>query len=124
MVVGFTTTYAISAYPHRCCEFQSRSGRGLQHYVIKFVSDLRQVGGEYAVKIVVIHVSSNLMLTLIESRKYIKPLYYRTNNATKLKVALNTIKQTNHIIKVSYRKSPSRYDFYPICEIIVIELFQ
>ena len=31
-----------------------------------------------------------------------------------LKVALNTIKQTNHIIKVSYRKSPSRYDFYPI----------
>ena len=45
MVVGFTTTYAISAYPHRCCEFESRSGRGLQHYVIKFVSDLRQVGG-------------------------------------------------------------------------------
>jgi hypothetical protein len=45
MVVGFTTTYAISAYPHRCCEFEFRSGRGLQHYVIKFVSDLRQVGG-------------------------------------------------------------------------------
>jgi len=30
MVVGFTTTCAISAY---------------HHYVIKFVSDLRQVGG-------------------------------------------------------------------------------
>ena len=45
MVVGFTTTYAISAYHHWCCEFESRSGRGLQHYVIKFVSDLRQVGG-------------------------------------------------------------------------------
>ena len=44
-IVGFTTTYAISAYPHRCCEFESRSGRGVQHYVIKFVSDLRQVGG-------------------------------------------------------------------------------
>jgi hypothetical protein len=44
MVVGFTTTYAISAYHHWCCEFQSRSGRGVQHYVIKFVSDLRQVG--------------------------------------------------------------------------------
>jgi hypothetical protein len=43
MVVGFTTTYAISAYHHLCCEFQSRSGRGVQHYVIKFVSDLRQV---------------------------------------------------------------------------------
>ena len=26
-------------------EFESRSGRGVQHYVIKFVSDLRQVGG-------------------------------------------------------------------------------
>jgi len=33
MVVGFTTTYAISAYHHWCCEFESRSGRGVQHYV-------------------------------------------------------------------------------------------
>jgi hypothetical protein len=40
-----TTTYAISAYHHWCCEFKSRSWRGVQHYVIKFVSDLRQVGG-------------------------------------------------------------------------------
>ena len=45
MVVGFTTTYTISAYHHLCCEFESRSGRGVQHYVIKFVRDLRQVGG-------------------------------------------------------------------------------
>ena len=45
MVVGFTTTYAISAYHHWCCEFESRSGPGVQHYVIKFVSDLRLVGG-------------------------------------------------------------------------------
>jgi hypothetical protein len=45
MVVEFTTTYAISAYHHYCCEFESRSGRGVQHYVIKFVSDLRQLGG-------------------------------------------------------------------------------
>ena len=44
MVVGFTTTYAISAYHHWCCEFESRSGRDVQHYVIKFVSDLRQFG--------------------------------------------------------------------------------
>jgi hypothetical protein len=28
-----------------CCEFESRSGRGVQHYVIKFVSDMRQVDG-------------------------------------------------------------------------------
>ena len=39
MVVGFTTTYAISAYYHWYCEFESRSGWGLQHYVIKFVID-------------------------------------------------------------------------------------
>ena len=45
MVVGFTTTYAISAYHHWCCELKFRSGRGAQHYVIKFVSDLRRVGG-------------------------------------------------------------------------------
>jgi hypothetical protein len=45
MVVGLTATYAISAYHHWCCEFVSRSGRGVQHCVIKFVTDLRQVGG-------------------------------------------------------------------------------
>jgi hypothetical protein len=45
MVVGFKTTYAISAYHHWCCEFESRSEQGVQHYVIKFVSDLRQIGG-------------------------------------------------------------------------------
>jgi hypothetical protein len=44
MVVGFTTTYAISTYHHCYCEFESRSGRGVQHYVIKFVSNLRQIG--------------------------------------------------------------------------------
>jgi hypothetical protein len=38
-------SYAISAYHHWCCEFEFPSGRGVQHYVIKFVSDLRQVGG-------------------------------------------------------------------------------
>jgi len=45
MVVGFTTTSAISVYHHWCCGFESRSGRGVQHHTIKFVSDLRQVGG-------------------------------------------------------------------------------
>jgi hypothetical protein len=42
---GFITTYAISAYHHWCCECECRPGRGVQHYVIKFVSDLRQIGG-------------------------------------------------------------------------------
>ena len=45
MVVGVTTTYAVSAYHRWCCVFESRSGRSVQHYVIKFVSDLWQVGG-------------------------------------------------------------------------------
>ena len=42
MVVGFITSYAISRY-----EFESRSGEVyvIQHYVIKFVSDLGQAGG-------------------------------------------------------------------------------
>ena len=31
MVVGFKTTYAISAYHHWCCEFESRSGGDGQH---------------------------------------------------------------------------------------------
>ena len=44
MVVGFIITYAISAY-HHWCEFESRSGGGVQHYEIKFVSDLRHVSG-------------------------------------------------------------------------------
>jgi len=30
MVVGFSTTYAISAYHHWCWEFKSRSGRGVK----------------------------------------------------------------------------------------------
>ena len=45
MVVGFTTTYAISAYHHCYCDSKPRSGLGVQHYVIKFVSELGQVGG-------------------------------------------------------------------------------
>ena len=30
MVVRFTIAYATSAYHHCCCEFESRSGRGVQ----------------------------------------------------------------------------------------------
>ena len=47
MVVGFITTYVISAYHHYRCECESSSGEvySIQHYVIKFVSDLQQVGG-------------------------------------------------------------------------------
>jgi hypothetical protein len=46
-VVGFTTTCAISAYHHYSCEFNPIHGDvySIQHYVIKFVGDLPQVGG-------------------------------------------------------------------------------
>jgi len=42
VVVGFTTTCAISAYHHLGCEFEVYL---IQHYVIKCVSDLQLVGG-------------------------------------------------------------------------------
>ena len=74
MVVGFTTTYAISAYHHWWCEFESRSGRGAQHYVIKFASDLRQVG--------------SFLRVLWFLHEIIEIL---------LKVVLNTIKQTSTV---------------------------
>ena len=47
MVVGFTTTFAISAYHHLRYEFESCSGEvySIQRYAIKFISDLGQVGG-------------------------------------------------------------------------------
>ena len=47
MVVGFTTKDAISSYHHKRYEFEPRSGEVyfIQHYVIKFVSDLWQAGG-------------------------------------------------------------------------------
>ena len=40
MVVGFMTTYVISAYHHKRCVFESRSWRS----VIKLVGDFWQVG--------------------------------------------------------------------------------
>ena len=47
MVVGFITIYATSDYHHKRCEFESYSDEvySIQHYVITFVSDLRQGGG-------------------------------------------------------------------------------
>ena len=41
------TTYVISVYCHYCCELESRSFEvySIQHYMIKFVSDVRQIGG-------------------------------------------------------------------------------
>ena len=45
MVVGLITRYGTSAHDHKHCGFESRSWRAVQHYMMKFVSDLPQVGG-------------------------------------------------------------------------------
>ena len=92
MVVGFTTTYAISAYHHWFCEFESRPGWGVQHYVIKFVSDLRQVGS------------------------FLRVLWFYSTNKTDshdiaeilLKVALSTIKKQYKVYKKDNHFSFSR----------------
>ena len=47
LVVGYTTTYAISAYPTKVVSSNPAHAEvySMQHYVITFVRDLRQIGG-------------------------------------------------------------------------------
>jgi hypothetical protein len=82
MVVGFMTTYAISAITTNVlssnpaqARFNSCSWRGIHHYMIKFVSDLRQVIG---------------FLWVLQ---FSPPIKLTATNLTEvfLKVALNTI---------------------------------
>ena len=89
MVVGFTTTYAISSYHHWCCEFESRSGRGVQHYFIKFYQWL--VTGRW------FSPGPPVSSTNKTDRHDITEIL--------LKVALNTIEQTNntHFYLLEYR---------------------
>ena len=95
MVVGFTTLYAISAYHHWCCEFESRSsGRGVQHYAIKFVTSRWFSPGP--------PVSS----TNKTDRHDITEIL--------LKVALNTIKLTNTHIKC-HEKVAYLFTFHKWC---------
>ena len=54
MVVELTPTYAIIAFQQKRCEFESSSilwlyMYAIQHYVIQFISDLRQVSGFFCV---------------------------------------------------------------------------
>ena len=44
-ILIYNLTYVINTYHYWCYQFKSWSGHGVQHYVIKFVGDLRQVGG-------------------------------------------------------------------------------
>ena len=89
MVVGFITTYAISCYQHqRELESQSSEVYSIQHYVIKFVSDLQQVGGY----LWVLWFPPPIKLTATIITEIL------------LKVALNTITLTskNHTVMKSY----------------------
>ena len=49
MVIGFITTYAISAYHHKVVSFHPTHSEVylIQHHVIKFVSDLQQLVGGF-----------------------------------------------------------------------------
>ena len=87
MVVGFTTSYAISSYHHCCCKFESRSWRGVQHYMIMFASDLRQVGG---------------FLWVLRFPPSIKLNAKHDIAEILLKVALSTIKQTKQQTNVYF----------------------
>jgi hypothetical protein len=78
LVVGFTTICAISAYHHWYCEFESRSGRGVQHYVISL-----RVTCDRSVLFPDLPVSSTNQTDHHDITEIL------------LKVALNTIKQTN-----------------------------
>jgi len=88
MVVGFTTAYAISDCHHNIV-VSSNPAQGevysIQHYVIKFVSDLRQVGGFLRI----LRFPSQIKLTTTEIL---------------LKVALNTINQIKFICKSKSNK--------------------
>jgi hypothetical protein len=79
MVVGFTTTYAIDVYHHWCCGFDSRSRRGVQHYVIVCQWLAADRWG--------------FPVTLVSSNN--KTDRHNITEKIFLKVALSTIKQTN-----------------------------
>ena len=85
MVVRVTTSYAISAY-HHCCEFEPRSRRGVQHYVINSVSALSQVG--------VFSGYSDFPTNICNKSNH------HDIAEILLKVALNTIKQTKTEVNV------------------------
>jgi hypothetical protein len=103
MVVGFTTTYMyrISAY-HHWYEFESRSGRGVQRYVIKFVSDLPQVGW---------FSPGPMVSSKLNWPPDITEIMF-------LIVASNTIKQTNNI-----KQNRSIFNFYYNSFLTIIALF-
>jgi len=84
LVVGFTTTYAIRAYHHKHCEFESRSWRGvLDTTLCDKVCQSLVLGGWFSPGT---PVSSTNKTDLHDITEIL------------LKVALNTITQLNHLL--------------------------
>ena len=81
MVVGFTTACVISAYHHWCCEFESWSGRAVQHYMIKFNCQW---------------IATDLWFSPGPPVFSTNKTYHYDITEILLKVVLNTIKQTNN----------------------------
>ena len=98
MVVSFTTTYSISAYHHLFVRPNPAHGDvySIQHYVIQFVRDIRQIGG------------------------FLRVLPFSTSNKTDChylaeilaKVALNTITLS---LCVCVNLEIARYNFDKMC---------
>ena len=95
MIVGFTTTYAISADHHSCCESESRPGRVAQHYVIKFVSDLNATGRWLSP-------GPPVSFTNKTDRHHITEIL--------LQVALSIIQQVNNQSNIASKAKPERGD--------------
>ena len=100
MIVGITTTCAISAYHHSRCGFESHPGEmySMQNYEIKFVSDLRQS--------VVFSGTAITSINKTDRHDIAKIL---------LKVAMNTINQTKIWLKLSNTYKRERDILITIC---------
>jgi len=101
-VIVYGSWIVISAYHHWSCEFESRSGRGVHLYVIKFVSDLQQISG------------------FLRVLWFPPPIQTDHHDIAEilLKVALTTIKQQQHAIdtfpwSADYLAPPSINWFIP-----------
>ena len=76
MVVGITITYAIGAYHHLRCALEARSGEvhSIQHYVIKFVSDLRHDITEILLKVALSTITLTLHICIVYGLRMCKLL--------------------------------------------------
>jgi hypothetical protein len=133
MVVGFTC--AISAYHHWRCEFESHSSEvySIQHYVIKFVSDLQQVVGfspgppvsstnktdRYDITEILLKVALNTVTLILQSQTCQKTLYsldWLIFNNIYCKKDRQYFNSVSNLLFISYFK----YSIYFICKIFCL----